>query len=195
MQGLRENHIEINKQNQNYISRWESLFTKKIKKRLGWELLLHSRENWKLLAEHKTSPRHLHDIKYVFCNIILSLQDTRMTDTTALIPPLKCKSLSSHLDYFEFFVFCTFFAVYSAINWGCFYLTGEGEGVRRPIALTLSNPNRFPTGHKYRTLTSTNYIQVPFQKRQKSDKIHQGGGWEKAPFSLSQFFPKGEEMN
>lgn len=35
MQGLRENHIEINKQNQNYISRWESLFAKKLKKRLG----------------------------------------------------------------------------------------------------------------------------------------------------------------
>ena len=56
MQGLRENHIEINKQNQNYISRWESLFTKKIKKRLGWELLLHSRENWKLLANIKLLP-------------------------------------------------------------------------------------------------------------------------------------------
>ena len=99
-----------------------------------------------------------------------------MTDTIASIPPLKCKKLSSHLDYFEFCVFCTFFAVYNAMNWGCFYLTGEGEGVRRPIALTLSNPNRLPTGHKYRTLISSNYIQVPFQKRQKPDKVHQGGG-------------------
>lgn len=35
MLGLSENHIEINKQNQNYISRWESLFTKKLKNAHG----------------------------------------------------------------------------------------------------------------------------------------------------------------
>lgn len=97
-----------------------------------------------------------------------------MTNTTASIHHLKCKSLSSPLDNFEFVYFARS-SLSTMPKTGDFPISlGRGEGVRRPIALTLSNPNGHPTGQKYRTLNLLITYKYLFKRGKNLTKYTMG---------------------